>query len=205
MANPAASAPHMGPEAEVALEPVDNAVLGLWIWLSAEAVFFASLIGTYLLMRTHTNNGLTPKQVFDLPVTLVGTLILLASSMTFAIGYAQLRAGRLARFRAWVVVTVILGLGFLSFQAFEFTGDYKRGLTLSSSPFGSAFFTLTVFHGMHVAFGVFWLLSLLAYSYRKEFQTEGVTKAQVAGLYWHFVDVVWVVIFSVVYLLGKVG
>lgn len=205
MANPVATTPHMGPQAEVAIEPVDNSVLGLWIWLSAEAVFFASLIGTYLLMHTHTNGGLTPKQVFDLPTTLAGTLILLASSMTFAIGYAQLRAGNLARFRAWVVLTVILGLGFLSFQAYEFTGDYKRGLTLQSSPFGSAFFTLTGFHGMHVAFGVFWLLSLLAYSYRKEFQTEGVTKAQVAGLYWHFVDVVWVVIFSVVYLLGKVG
>jgi len=205
MASPAAEAPHMGPKAEVAFAPVDNSVLGVWIWLSAEAVFFATLIGTYLLMHTHTNNGLTPKQAFDLPLTFIGTLILLSSSMTMAIGYAQLQRGRLPLFRIWLLITAVLGLGFLGFQAFEFTGFYHRGLTLQSSPFGSAFFTLTGFHGLHVAFGVFWLLSLFAYTFKPKFLEEGITKTQVLGLYWHFVDVVWVVIFSVVYLMGKVG
>jgi|BEDMetMinimDraft_2_1075160.scaffolds.fasta_scaffold13648_2 cytochrome c oxidase subunit 3 len=191
--------------AVVAAPPPDNATLALWVWLSAEAVFFASLIGTYLLLHTQTNHGITPRQAFDLPLTFLGTIILLSSSMTMALGYAQIQRGNVAGLRRWLIVTAILGLGFLAFQGVEFTHFYSIGLTLKSSPFGSAFFTLTGFHGLHVFFGVFWIVSLLAYSFRPEFRAEAVTKTQVLGLYWHFVDVVWVVIFSLVYLLGKVG
>lgn len=191
-------------QAVPALTP-SNAVLGLWIWLSAESIFFASLIGTYLLMHTHTNGGPSPRTIFDLPLTFVGTIVLLSSSMTMALGYAQVLRGNLERFRLWLVITAVLGLGFLSFQGVEFTTFYHKGLTLSSSPFGSAFFTLTGFHGLHVLFGVFWLVSVLAYSFKPTFLQEARTKVQVLGLYWHFVDVVWVVIFSLVYLLGKVG
>lgn len=195
------------PEAVTHEEPqaLDTPVLGLWIWLSAESIFFASLIGTFLLLKGKTNNGASLAHLIDLPLTFIGTIILLTSSLTMALGFAQLRAGRVERFRVWLIITAILGLGFLGFQAVEFTGFYHHGLTLQSSPEGSAFFTLTGFHGLHVAFGVFWLLSLLAFSFKKEFTKEGVVKAQVLGLYWHFVDVVWVVIFSLVYLLGKVG
>lgn len=205
MANVSTAPAHPGAHAEVAERPLDNSVLGLWVWLSAETVFFASLIGTYLLLHTDTNNGLTPKQAFDLPLTFLGTIILLSSSMTMALGYAQIQRKNVQGLRFWLTITAILGMAFLGFQAVEFTGFYHHHLTLSSSPFGSAFFTLTGFHGLHVAFGVFWLLSLLAYTYKKNFLEEGVTKVQVLGLYWHFVDVVWVVIFSLVYLLGKVG
>lgn len=189
----------------VAQEPIDNSVLGLWVWLSAEALFFASLIGVYFLLHTDTNHGLTPKTAFDLPLTFVGTIILLSSSMTMALGYNQMRRGNVVGLRRWLVATAFLGLAFLGFQAKEFTGFYSRGLTLSSSPFGSSFFTLTGFHGLHVLFGVFWLLSLLAYTYKPTFMQEAKTKVQVLGLYWHFVDVVWVVIFTFVYLMGKVG
>ena len=196
---------HAPTEAAVESQTGRNAVLALWIWLSAESVFFATLIGTYLLMHTQTNGGLSPKTAFDIPLTFIGTIILLSSSMTMALGYAQVQRGNIGRFRAWLVLTAILGLGFLSFQAVEFTTFYHRGLTLHSSPFGSAFFTLTGFHGLHVLFGVFWLVSVLLYSFKPTFLQEARTKVQVLGLYWHFVDVVWVVIFSLVYLLGKVG
>jgi cytochrome c oxidase subunit 3 len=182
-----------------------NAVLGLWIWLSAESIFFASLIGTYLLEHTQTFHGLTSKNAFDLTLTFVATIVLLSSSCTMALGYAQIVRGNVERFRLWLVATAVLGLGFVSCQAIEFTSLYHHGLTLSSSPFGSSFFTLTGFHGLHVLFGVFWLLSLLAYSYKPGFLEEARTKAQVLSLYWHFVDVVWVVIFTTVYLMGRVG
>jgi cytochrome c oxidase subunit 3 len=196
---------HHGPaEAHQDSETASNATLGLWIWLSAESIFFASLIGTYLLSHTQTAGGLTPK-AFDLHLTFAATIILLSSSLTMALGYAQLLKGNIQAFRVWLVVTAILGLGFLGGQAIEFSTFYHKGLTLESSPFGSAFFTLVGFHGAHVLFGVFWLVSTLIYSYKPTFLPEARSKAQVLGLYWHFVDVVWVVIFSLVYLLGQLG
>jgi cytochrome c oxidase subunit 3 len=183
----------------------DHAMLGIWIFLSAECAFFASLIGTYLVLHTQTAGGLGPSDLLGTP-TLIGTLVLLTSSFTMVLGVSALQDGNPGRMRMWLGWTALLGLVFLGFQAYEFHNFYVHGLTLQSSAFGSAFFTLTGFHGMHVAFGVFWILSLIVWSLKKkEIKKEWISKFQVAGLYWHFVDMVWVVIFTVVYLVGKAG
>jgi cytochrome c oxidase subunit III len=190
---------------EAASPSIDNSTLGFWIFLSAECILFASLIGTYLLLHTQTNGGPSPKSIFDLRLTFIGTIALLLSSLTMVLGYYQVIRGNLRGLRIWLLVTVGLGLVFLVETAYEFAGFWHQGLTLQTSPFGSAFYTLVGFHAMHVTFGLFWIISMLFYSFKPQFVRESVTKIGVMGLYWHFVDVVWVVIFSVVYLLGKAG
>lgn len=194
-------APH---EAEIPQQP-DNAVLGLWIWLSAESIFFATLIGTYLIMRPQLNHGPGPHQIFDLQLTFAVTIILLTSSLTMALGLSQIQKGNVGRLRLWLVISAVLGLAFVGGQALEFHHYYMIHVTMQSSPFASAFYTLVGFHGLHVLFGSFWLISVLVFSFKPEFLAESVTKVRVLGLYWHFVDVVWVIIFSVIYLMGKVG
>lgn len=194
----AAAAHHEG-----AGQSIDNSTLGFWIFLSAECILFASLIGTYILLHTQTNGGPTPKSIFDLRLTFIGTIALLLSSLTMVLGYYQVVRGNFRGLRVWLLVTIGLGLVFLVETAYEFAGFWHAGLTLQASPFGSAFYTLVGFHAMHVTFGLFWITSLLFYSFKPQFARESLTKVGVMGLYWHFVDVVWVVIFSVVYLLGK--
>lgn len=183
----------------------DNSVLGVWIWLSAESLFFASLIATFLLLHNQNNGGPSLGKLIDLPLTFVATVTLLSSSLTMALGYAQVLKQNYSGFRFWLVVTAILGLAFAGMQAFEFRHLYAEGFRLNSAPSGSAFFTLTGFHGLHVLFGAFWLISLLVFSFKREFVEEAAVKVKVLGLYWHFVDVVWVIIFTVVYLMGKVA
>jgi cytochrome c oxidase subunit 3 len=182
----------------------DNRLLGIWVFLSGECAFFASLIGTYLAVHGNTAGGPTGAQLFDLPYTGAATLVLLTSSLTAVLGSVALHRGNLRGLQGWLLVTAFLGVVFLEFEGFEFYSFWKAGLTLQRSAFGSAFFTLVGFHAMHVSFGVFWLLSLLFLTLRKGLTTDTSSRLYVASLYWHFVDVVWVVIFTVVYLLGKV-
>ena len=200
---PADSASSSASAHQAAGPSIDNSTLGFWIFLSAECILFGSLIGTYLLLHTQTNGGPTPQSIFDLRLTFIGTIALLLSSLTMVLAYYQTLRGNLRAMRGWLLVTIGLGLVFLVETAFEFTGFWHAGLTLQTSPFGSAFYTLVGFHAMHVTFGLFWITSLLFYSFKPEFAKEKVTKVGVMGLYWHFVDVVWIVLFSVVYLLGK--
>lgn len=182
----------------------DNRILGIWIFLSGECAFFAALIGTYLAVHTNTAGGPTGGQLFDLAYTGAATLVLLTSSLTAVLATLSLHRGNLRGLQGWLLVTAFLGLVFLEFEGFEFYTFWQQGLTLQRSAFGSAFFTLVGFHAMHVSFGIFWLLSLLFLTMRKGLDVDTSSRLYIANLYWHFVDVVWVVIFTVVYLLGKV-
>ncbi len=182
---------------------VSNSLLGIWIFLSAECAFFASLIGSYLAEHGATMGLPGPQRLFDLPVTLAATLVLLLSSLTMVLGVTAHQRGDLFATQKWLAMTAVLGISFLGFEAFDFTTYWHQGVTLQSSAFGSSFYTLLGFHGLHVAFGVFWILSLLVRS--TQLKRDESVKVMVASLYWHFVDVVWIVIFTVVYLMGKVG
>lgn len=203
---PHAAELHVAPHAsnEFGL-PKDNRVLGIWIFLAGECAFFASLIGAYLGLHTHTITGPSGMQIFDLPLTTIATLVLLTSSLTIVLGVSAMQRGNLRAMQLWIWITAFLGLIFLEFQGYEFYSFYQEGLRLQTSAFGSAFFTLTGFHGMHVLFGVFWLLLLLFRTLKSGITPERTSKLFVASLYWHFVDVVWVVIFTLVYLAGKVS
>lgn len=183
-----------------------NARLGVWLWLASDCALFASLIATYLTLHGHASGALTPKHLFDLPLTTVATFALLASSMTMGLGVEAARRGTVGPLRRWLLISGLLGLVFVSLQVHEFMTFWHKGLTFGSGVFGDSFYILTGFHGLHVLFGVTWLAGLLWWSRKLTTITPNdVLKVEVASLYWYFVDVVWVVLFTVIYLLGVLG
>lgn len=186
---------------EVTNTGIDNRKLGFWLFLSSEAIFFACLLVAYLVYHGQNADGPAPMDVFSIELTSISTFVLLMSSLAMVLAVFSSSQGQKKVSRNWVLATALMGLVFLGFQAYEFNHFYHEGLTLSSSLFGTTFYVLTGFHGAHVAVGVIWLFSLW-WSGRKEgFGVEKTGDVEVAGLYWHFVDIVWIVLFTVVYLL----
>jgi cytochrome c oxidase subunit 3/cytochrome o ubiquinol oxidase subunit 3 len=144
---------------------------------------------------------LTPEDVFDIPYTSVSAFALLMSSLAMVLALAAIQRGDIKRLKIWLLVTAALGLTFLGGQVYEFTGFGAMGLNPSTSTFGTSFFVLTGFHGAHVTMGVVWLLSLFMLATRGQLSQARSLDVEIAGLYWHFVDIVWIIIFTVVYLI----
>ena len=180
---------------------LDNRKLLMWLFLASECLLFGSLIGAYLLYRGQSVVGPYPEDLFDIPFTSVSAFVLLMSSVTMVLALAAIQRGDQRGLRVWLLGTALLGLLFLSGQAFEFTEFNREGLSLSSNLFGTTFFVLTGFHGAHVTVGVLILLSLLVMAFRGRLTQAQSLNIELAGLYWHFVDVVWIVIFTLVYLI----
>lgn len=180
---------------------VPNQKLGFWLFLSSESVFFASLLVGYLVYHGRNGDGPGPKDLFNIPLTSVSTFVLLMSSLAMVLAVFTAQQNQAKQGLRWVAATAAMGLTFLGFQAYEFSHFVHEGLTIQSSLFGTTFFVLTGFHGAHVAVGVIWLLSLLFHGRRGGLGQDKALDVEVAGLYWHFVDVVWIVLFTVVYLM----
>src|ERR1700736_1498821 len=180
---------------------LDHRKLLMWAFLASDCMFFGTLIATYMVYKNRSISGPLPRETFDVPYTSVSAFVLLLSSLTMVLALAAIQRGDERRMRVWLTSTALLGCIFLGGQFYEFSGFYKDGLTLSSNLFGSTFFTLTGFHGTHVFIGVFWLLSLVAQSVRGRLHQEHSLWVEIAGLYWHFVDIVWILIFTLVYLI----
>ena len=180
---------------------LDNRKLAMWIFLASECLFFGSLISTYLLYRNRNQVAPYPKDLYDIPFTSVSSFVLLMSSVTMVLALAAIQRGDLRAMRVWLLATALLGITFLSGQAFEFTEFYDNGLSLKANLFGSSFFVLTGFHGAHVAGGVLILMSLYIRSLQGGIRKGDSLAIELAGLYWHFVDIVWIVIFTLVYLI----
>lgn len=204
---------------------LDNKKIAIWAFIGSECMLFASLISTYLIYKGRSLVGPYPheaclppvcstplKAILNIPVTSASTFVLLMSSlaMVLALSAVEMKdqpmpqgfGARLLRSsRLWLWMTALLGTTFLGFQAFEFTSFVHEGLTLRTNLFGSSFFTLTGFHGAHVTVGVLWLLTLLAIDYRRGLGPKDALNVDIAALYWHFVDVVWIAIFTLVYLI----
>jgi heme/copper-type cytochrome/quinol oxidase subunit 3 len=178
-----------------------NTKLAMWVFLSSECLFFGAFIATYLLYRGRSVKGPTPRDVYNIPFTSVTSFILLMSSLTMVLALAAIQRGDHRRFRVWVAATGLFGLVFIAGQIYEFTEFYREGLSLSTNVFGSSFFVLTGIHGAHVTVGIIWLLSLWGLSMQGKLEVQHSERVEIAGLYWHFVDVVWIVIFTVVYLI----
>ena len=183
---------------------IDNRKMMIWVILGSECMFFGSLIATYLIYfgRSVSGPGL---EILDIPTTSVSTFVLLMSSFMMVMAYSSIAKGDVKKFRVWIMCTAILGATFLGFQFYEFTEfAHHYHLTPQTNLFGTTFFTLTGFHGAHVTVGVIWLVTLFGYSfYRKEdLIRDDALNVDFLALYWHFVDVVWIVIFTVVYLIG---
>ena len=175
--------------------------IAMWAFLGSECLFFGSLITTFLVYRTRVGDGPSAAEVFDIPFTSISSFILLMSSLTMVLAHHATTRKDWRQMRVWLLATALLGVVFLAGQVFEFTQFVDHGLNLSTSPFGSSFFVLTGIHGAHVAVGVLMLAATAFMSYSGRLRDAEGMNVEIVGLYWHFVDVVWIVIFTVVYLL----
>jgi cytochrome c oxidase subunit 3/cytochrome o ubiquinol oxidase subunit 3 len=180
---------------------LDNTKLAMWAFLGSECLLFGGFISTYLLYRNRRGQGPLPGDVYDIPFTSVSSFVLLMSSLTMVLALAAIQRGDHHSTRVWLMATALLGMVFISGQIYEFTIFVKEGFTVRSSPAGSAFFVLTSFHGAHVTGGILMLLSLVALSLRGQLPQSRSTVVEYVGLYWHFVDIVWIAIFTLVYLI----
>ncbi|ACT03913.1 cytochrome (ubi)quinol oxidase subunit III [Paenibacillus sp. JDR-2] len=182
-----------------------NKILGFWLFLGAETVLFGTLFSAFLALRDQVLDGPKSQELFELPLVALATGLLLTSSLTSVFATQALHQQKVKAMVWWLVVTVILGLGFLGLEIYEFSNYVHEGHGFTTSAFSSSFYTLVGFHGAHVAFGIVWISLLIGQLLKKGLTVTTAPKAYVAGIYWHFIDVVWVFIFTVVYLMGKVG
>jgi len=180
---------------------VDNRKMGIWTLIATEVVFFASLITTYIVFRNKSVVGPYPAQALDIPLTAFNTFVLICSSLTMVTALANIQDGHVVKMRRWLIATAALGLVFLGGQATEFTMLANQGLSLSKNLFGGTFFTLTGFHGAHVLVGVIWIAFVVIRAFRGGVTQQNHIAVELVGLYWHFVDLVWIIIFTVVYLI----
>lgn len=189
-----------------------NGKLAMWIFLSSDFLFFGGFISAFLLYRGRNlelvdesirRTGKSAKvlsDVIDIPFTSATSFILLMSSLTMVLALSAIKRGDIRRTRIWLSSTILFGTIFLGGQIFEFTEFAREGFTLHTNQSGSTFFVLTGLHGAHVTLGIFWLASLLSLSFKGKLHKDQSERVEIAGLYWHFVDVIWIVIFTIIYL-----
>ena len=192
---------------------VSNEKVAMWVFLGSECLLFGALIATYLVYKGRSIVGPFPhdikdasgkvieKGIFDIPFTSVSSFVLLMSSLTMVLALSAIRRGDRRRSMIWLITTALLGATFVSGQIYEFTSFIREGLTLKTNVFGSSFYVMTGFHGVHVTLGIVMLLALANLVHRGKIGQEKAETIEIAGLYWHFVDVVWIVIFTVIYLI----
>jgi cytochrome c oxidase subunit 3/cytochrome o ubiquinol oxidase subunit 3 len=180
---------------------LSNNKMAMWLFLGSECLLFGGLISTYMLYRGRHEGGPGPDQIFDIPLTSVSSFILLMSSLTMVLAVNSAKRKDDRNTNLWLVVTALLGSLFVGGQVYEFTAFYQEGLGFTTSLFGSSFYTLTGFHGVHVTVGVIMLLALVGVISRNRVTGDKAEVVEMVGLYWHFVDVVWVIIFTLVYLI----
>ncbi len=188
------------------LESVDDVyeqrAFGFWLYLMSDAIIFALLFATYAVMVTGTDGGPTGQTLFSLPRAFGETLLLLFSSVTFGFAALAMKAGKKAEVLSWLLVTFALGLAFVIMEILEFHGMVQVGAGPDRSGFLSAFFTLVGTHGLHVTFGLIWILIMASQVIIKGLTAPVASRLFRLGLFWHFLDIVWVGIFSIVYLPG---
>ena len=175
--------------------------VGFWTFIASECLFFGTLISTYLVYKHSSVQGPFPDEILNIPLTSVSTFVLLMSSLAMVLALDGVTRGRRGLAVGWLLAVILLGLTFLGFQAYEFTHFVHEGLTIQRNIFGSSFFVLTGFHGVHVSVGVIWLTTQLVMSLRGKLPPARAVSVEIAGLYWHFVDIVWIAIFTLIYLI----
>lgn len=179
---------------------LDHRKLGMWVFLGSEFLFFGAFVSAYILYLDTTAGG-PGVEIFDIPFTSISSFVLLMSSLTMVLAHNAHVRRDMRRMRLWILATAGQGAVFLGGQVFEFTVFYKEGLNLTESPFASGFFVLTGFHGLHVFVGILLLTSLYSLTLTGKVKPDQDLKTEMIGLYWHFVDIIWVIIFTVVYLI----
>jgi cytochrome c oxidase subunit 3 len=175
--------------------------LMMWVFLCSDAMSFAGLLAAYAAVRMGDAGWPVPADHLDVPLTALNTFILICSSVTMVKSLSAIRRGDRPRFLAWLLGTIAGGATFLGIQAWEWTHLIVHGLTVQTSLFGATFFILTGFHGMHVLSGVIYLLCLFVKGARGGYTRDHNSPVEIAGLYWHFVDLIWILVFTFVYLI----
>lgn len=187
--------------------PIENKKLLMWLFLASDCMFFGTLISTHLVYRKlYPDGDKDPTKIFDIALTTASTFVLLLSSFYMALAVSAMHKGNIESYRRMILCVIIGGLFFLGMQVYEFNHFvYEKDLTLTNSLFGSTFYVLTGTHGTHVAIGVLWLTAQFLWSFTPRFSRANAVDVETAGLYWHFVDIVWLIIFPAVYLVEYLG
>jgi len=178
----------------------NRTVLGFWIYLMTDCVLFATLFATYAVMRGNTNGGPGGASLFDMPYVLVETMILLLSSFTCGLAMIMLARHRKQMVIVWLIVTGLLGMVFIAMELHEFTALANEGHSWTQSGFLSSYFTLVGTHGLHILVGLLWLITLVVQIARKGLGGNTVKRLTLFSMFWHFLDLIWIFIFSIVYL-----
>ncbi|MGD2070282.1 MAG: cytochrome c oxidase subunit 3 [Gemmatimonadota bacterium] len=180
---------------------LDSWKVGFWTFIGSECLFFGTLISTYMVYKGASVQGPYPHEILNIPLTTVSTFVLLMSSLSMVLALDGVQRGSKKLVVGWLLGVIVLGSIFLGFQAYEFTHFAHEGLTIPRNVFGSSFFVLTGFHGAHVTVGVIWMTTLLVLALRDKLPPSKALSVEIAGLYWHFVDIVWIAIFVLIYLI----
>ncbi|HSM36239.1 MAG TPA: cytochrome c oxidase subunit 3 [Longimicrobiales bacterium] len=189
---------------------VYNMKLGMWVFLLSEVMFFTSLIGGYIILRAaHPDMFAQPGEVLNVPLTALNTFLLICSSVTMVLAFAAVERGDQKWLRLWLVATALIGMCFLGVQIYEYLELSGHGFVPSvegyhaeGAPlYGSTFYTMTGFHGFHVFVGVLALWYLVIQAFRGKYDANNHGAVEITGLYWHFVDLVWIILFTIVYLI----
>ena len=180
---------------------LSNTKLAMWLFLGSECLLFGGLISTYMLYRNRHSANLGPDQLWDIPFTSASSFVLLTSSLTMVLAVSAANRKDLRNTKIYLMVTALLGGLFLAGQIYEFTTFYREGLGFTTSLFSSSFFTLTGFHGVHVSVGIIMLVAMIGMLQKDKVSGDEAEAVEMVGLYWHFVDIVWIIIFTLVYLI----
>jgi cytochrome o ubiquinol oxidase subunit 3 len=180
----------------------NGTLLGFWLYLMSDCLVFACLFAAYGVLGRNYAGGPTGAELFELPLVAVNTSLLLLSSITYGFAMLEMQRKRVAPVLAWLAVTGLLGAGFISLELYEFVHLIHEGAGPQRSAFLSSFFTLVGTHGLHVSFGIIWLVVLMFQVGKKGLIAENRRRLMCLSMFWHFLDVVWIGVFSFVYLMG---
>ncbi len=179
-----------------------STMLGFWIYLMSDCLIFAILFATFGVLGGSYAAGPGPKDLFDLPLVALNTAMLLFSSITYGFAMLAMQRGNARQVQAWLAVTGLFGLAFLSIELYEFSHMIMEGATPQRSAFLSSFFTLVGTHGLHVTFGLIWLVTLMVQVGRRGLIPANQRRLTCLSMFWHFLDVIWIGVFTFVYLMG---
>lgn len=182
-----------------------TAALGFWIYLMTDTLLFGSLFATFAVLRNATYGGPSMAELADMPLVLIETFLLLSSSFTAGLALLNIRSGRTKAVLVCLAVTALLGLGFLAIELSEFRSIIAEGYSWKTSAFLTAFFALVGTHGAHITVGLIWIASMIYRIAKRGLTKHEVRRMTLFSLYWHFLDLIWIFIFSVVYLMGVAG
>jgi cytochrome o ubiquinol oxidase subunit 3 len=184
--------------------PGSPTMLGFWIYLMSDALIFAALFATFGVLSSSYAGGPTPHEIFELPLVALNTAILLVSSITYGFGMLAMEKGEVRTTQMWLLVTGLLGAAFVGVELYEFANLIAEGATPQRSGFLSGFFTLVSTHGLHVTVGIIWIVVMMVQVGQRGLIIENKRRLMCLSMFWHFLDVIWIGVFTFVYLLGMV-